>query len=52
MDTEDHLQVTNENKKYKELQDNKIGSDSYTERGSQTLNLAQKVKEIHFKGFT
>ena len=34
MDTEDHLQVTNENKKYKELQDNKIGSDSYTERGS------------------
>ena len=39
MDTEEHVQVTNENKKYEELKQNKIGSDSYTERGSQTLNL-------------
>ncbi len=26
-------------KSYEELKANKIGSDSYTERGSQTLNL-------------
>lgn len=38
-DTEEHGIVTNENKKYEELKANKIGSDSYTERGSQTLNL-------------
>lgn len=50
-DTEDHSLVTNENKKYEELKTNKIGSDSYTERGSQTLNLTQKAKEIHYKGF-
>lgn len=34
MDTEEHVQVTNDNKKYEELKQNKIGSDSYTERGS------------------
>lgn len=34
MDTEEHVQVTNENKKYEELKQNKIGSDSYNERGS------------------
>lgn len=50
-DTEEHVQVTNENKKYEELKQNKIGSDSYTERGAQTLNLTQKSKEIHYKGF-
>lgn len=51
MDTPEHTQVTNDNKKYEELKTNKIGSDSYNERGSQTLNLTQKQKEIHFKGF-
>lgn len=33
-DTEEHTLVANENKKYEELKANKIGSDSYTERGS------------------
>ena len=50
-DTEEHSQVTSDNKKYEELKANKLGSDSYTERGSQTLNLTQKAKEIHYKGF-
>lgn len=40
------------NKLYKELIQNKIGSDSYMVRGAQTLNLAQKMKSIHFVGFT
>lgn len=30
MDTEEHTEVTNNNKKYEELKANKIGSDSYT----------------------
>ena len=29
----------------------KIGSDSYMNRGSQTLNLTQKVKSQNYKGF-
>lgn len=33
-ESEEHNIVTNENKKYEELKTNKIGSDSYTERGS------------------
>ena len=33
-DTDEQVQVTLENKKYMELVQNKIGSDSYTERGS------------------
>lgn len=33
-ESEEHNVVTNENKKYEELKTNKIGSDSYTERGS------------------
>lgn len=33
-DTDEHTIVTSENKKYEELKTNKIGSDSYTERGS------------------
>ena len=51
-DTPEHTQIANENKLYDALKANKIGSDSYTERGSQTLNLTQKLKEIHYKGFT
>ncbi len=50
-DTDEHTIVANENKKYEELKANKIGSDSYTERGSQTLNLTHKIKEVNFKGF-
>ena len=30
----------------------KIGSDSYTNRGSQTLNLTQKAKGQNYQGFT
>jgi hypothetical protein len=33
-ETEEHNIVTNENKKYEELKQNKIGSDSYNERGA------------------
>ncbi len=49
-DTEDHQLALSVNKKYEELKANKIGSDSYTERGSQTLNLTQKMKETSYKG--
>jgi hypothetical protein len=38
--------VAAENKKYEELKANKVGSDSYMQRGSQTLNLTLKSKEI------
>lgn len=33
-ETEEHNIVTNENKKYEELKENKKGSDLYTERGT------------------
>lgn len=33
-DTQEHTDLVNENKKYEDLKTNKIGSDSYTERGS------------------
>ena len=39
-ESEENNIVTKENKKYEELKQNKVGSDSYTERGAQTLNLA------------
>jgi WD40 repeat protein len=51
-ETEEHNIVTNENKKYEELKENKKGSDLYTERGTQTLNLTQKTRELNYKGFT
>jgi len=35
-------------KEYDELKKNKIGSDSYTERGAQTMNNSMKVKEPAF----
>ena len=38
-DTEEHVQATADNKTYEQLKQNKIGSDSYTVRGTQTLNL-------------
>ena len=40
------------NERYDALRKNKIGSDSYMIRGSQTLNLTQKTKNISFTGFT
>lgn len=45
-DTEEFNVVAAESKKYDELKSNKVGSDSYMQRGSQTLNLTLKSKEI------
>ena len=39
-------------KRYDAFLENKKGSDNYTDRGSQTLNLPQKTREINQKGFT
>lgn len=39
-ESEEEARVAEDNKKYDELRQNKIGSDSYMNRGSQTLNLA------------
>jgi len=51
-DTEEHVQATADNKAYEQLKQNKIGSDSYNDRGTQTLNLTQKSKSDNFQGFT
>jgi len=51
-DTEEDTAQEKFNKEYEELRQNKIGSDSYMNRGSQTLNLAQKSKNVNFIGFT
>lgn len=40
------------NKTYEALKQSKIGSDSFTVRGTQTLNLSQKSKNEVFYGFT
>jgi hypothetical protein len=45
-DAEEYTAIASENKKYEELKANKVGSDSYMQRGSQTLNLTLKSKEI------
>jgi hypothetical protein len=45
-DAEEYTVIASENKKYEELKQNKVGSDSYMQRGSQTLNLTLKSKEI------
>lgn len=50
-DTEEHTRCTQDNKDYDILKQAKIGSDSYMNRGSQTLNLTQKVKSQNYKGF-
>ena len=44
--------VDADNKTYEALKQSKIGSDSYTMRGTQTLNLTQKHKNEPFFGFT
>ena len=33
-------------KRYEAFLENKKGSDNYTERGSQTMNLTQKTREV------
>ena len=40
-----------QNKRYETFLENKKGSDNYTERGSQTINLNQKTREVSNKGF-
>lgn len=45
-DGPDYTVIASENKKYDELKAAKVGSDSYMQRGSQTLNLTLKSKEI------
>ena len=51
-DSEEQIQATADNKEYDQLKQNKIGSDSFMHRGSQTLNLTQKHKGLNFQGFT
>lgn len=46
-----YAQCLEEAKKYSELLANKVGSDSYAARGSQTINLTQKTREVSFRGF-
>lgn len=38
-------------KRYDAFLHNKEGSDNYTDRGSQTMNLTQKTREVSNKGF-
>jgi len=45
-DTEENTQTIALNKEYEALRQNKIGSDSYMARGTQTLNPTQKVKPV------
>lgn len=52
VDSDHDTQTQELNKKYEELRQNKIGSDSYMNRGSQTLNLTQKSKNVNYIGFT
>lgn len=51
-ETDEHNEQTTISKAYDQLKQNKIGSDSYNIRGTQTLNLAQKTKQENFVGFT
>ena len=45
---EEFVAATNANLQYTKLQEKKISSDTYVDRGSQTLNLTQKTREITF----
>ena len=38
--------------RYDAFLENKKGSDNYTDRGSQTMNLTQKTREVSNKGFS
>lgn len=49
---EDAAKVDSANQRYDTFLENKKGSDNYTERGSQTMNLTQKTREVSNKGFT
>ena len=45
-ESEEFQVVDAANKKYEALLQNKLGSDNYNDRGSQTMNLSQKTREI------
>lgn len=45
-ESEENEVVNRQVKAYQDLLKNKVGSDSYNTRGSQTFNLTQKVKEV------
>lgn len=49
---EEMKKIDTQNKRYETFLENKKGSDNYTERGSQTMNLNQKTREVANKGFT
>ena len=51
-DNEEVAAVTAANERYELFLENKKGSDNYTDRGSQTMNLTQKTREVSNKGFT
>ena len=51
-DNEEVSQVDAAIKRYEAFLENKKGSDNYTERGSQTMNLTQKTREVANRGFT
>ena len=50
--SEEQKQIDAQNKRYEIFLENKKGSDNYTDRGSQTINLPQKTREVSNKGFT
>jgi len=51
-ETDEQKKVMERNEEYNQLKQNKIGSDLYNQRGSQTLNPAQKHKLDSHTGFT
>ena len=51
-DTDEERQAKENNSIYGQLKQNKIGSDLYNIRGSQTLNSGQKHKNWNYSGFT
>lgn len=51
-DNDDIKNTEAKNKRYETFLENKKGSDNYCDRGSQTMNLPQKTREVANKGFT
>lgn len=50
-DNEEIKVVSDAIQRYDAFLENKKGSDNYTDRGSQTMNLTQKTREVSNKGF-
>ena len=51
-DNEEIAAVDQAIKRYEAFLENKKGSDNYTERGSQTMNLPTKHRDVSNKGFS